>query len=301
MKLSIVTITFNDLKGLQDTYRSIRNQTFHDYEWVVVDGGSKDGTREFLQEHDSEIAWWCSEPDKGVYNAQNKGTQKAKGEYCIYMNSGDSFHADDVLEKIFERETDADIIYGDWMFVYEDGKVWDLAAPEVADMAFFYDSNICHQAMFVKTQLVLSRPYDETMKVYADWDEWLALCMQGKKFERRDIIVCDFLFGGLSTDEMSKELKEERRTEIEMLHERYYPKPWREAMNRAAPILREYDSLRNWMGKEGKTTSIGAAFGERLYLLKKRKKHNRIIRILICICSLLLATNIATILYIICR
>ena len=91
MKVSIITISYNNLEGLKDTYRSIRQQTFRDFEWIVVDGGSTDGTRDFLEEHDDELAWWCCEKDKGVYNAQNKGTAHARGEFCIYMNTGDSF------------------------------------------------------------------------------------------------------------------------------------------------------------------------------------------------------------------
>ena len=79
MKVSIITIAYNNLEGLKTTYESIRRQTFRDYEWLVIDGGSTDGTKRFLEEHDSELAFWCSEPDKGVYNAQNKGTQHAKG------------------------------------------------------------------------------------------------------------------------------------------------------------------------------------------------------------------------------
>jgi len=300
MKVSIITIAYNNLSGLKQTYQSIKRQTFIDYEWIVIDGGSTDGTREFLQEHDSELAFWCSEPDEGVYNAQNKGVQQAKGEYSVFMNSGDTFHADDVLEKIFEKETDADIIYGNWMFVYADGKTLNLSAPKVADMVFFFDSNICHQAMFIRTKVIMNRPYDESMKIYGDWDEWLALYTQGKKFEYRDITVCNFLFGGLSTDETSKRLKEKRSAEIEELHERYYPRTWRETMEHVAPALREYNALKTWMEQSG-TDSLSNAFAERKYLLDKRRKHNKIIRLLIYVSSLLLLTNIATVIYILSR
>ena len=106
MKVSIITISYNNLEGLKKTYDSISRQTFCDYEWIVIDGGSVDGTKAVLKEHEHELSFWCSEPDKGVYNAQNKGTEHANGEYCIYMNSGDSFFADDTLEKIFEKHID---------------------------------------------------------------------------------------------------------------------------------------------------------------------------------------------------
>ena len=217
MKVSIITIAYNNLEGLKNTYESIRRQTFRDYEWLVIDGGSTDGTKQYLEEHDSELAFWCSEPDKGVYNAQNKGTQHAKGEYCIYMNSGDSFYADDVLEKVFEEESDADVIYGSWQLIFEDGKKIEGNVPEVADLAYFFDDNMCHQAMLIKREAVLARPYDESFPIYADWEEWLALYMQGKSFKRVDVLICNFMVGGLSTgDNASDELKEKRQADIRL-------------------------------------------------------------------------------------
>ena len=296
MKVSIITISYNNLRGLKDTYQSIIRQTFHDYEWIVIDGGSTDGTKEFLQEHDAEIAYWCSEPDKGVYNAQNKGTEHAKGEYSIYMNSGDSFYADDVLEKVFGQGIDADIIYGNWMLVFEDGKTRLGPAPEVADFAYFFDDNMCHQSMLIRTGAVRERPYDESFRIYADWEEWLALYTQGKKFKKIDLTICNFMVGGISTgDNASEKLKQERKAEIKRINEKYYPELWRETMRRVVPAIKEYTVLKSWMGSEG-TTSLSAAFGEREFLLKKRKKHNRIIRLLIFICSLLLVLNMLTLL-----
>lgn len=302
MKVSIITIAYNNLEGLKDTYRSIRRQTFRDFEWIVVDGGSTDGTKEFLEEHNEELAWWCSEKDKGVYNAQNKGTLHARGEYSIYMNSGDSFYADDVLEKVFDQDiANADIVYGNWMLVFEDGKTRLGRAPEVADLAYFFDDNMCHQSMLIRTEAVRNRPYDESFRIYADWEEWLALLMQGKTFKRIDLTICNFLVGGISTgDNASEKLKAERKAEIKRIQERYYPKQWQEAMSRIVPAVKEYNAVKSWMGDSG-TTSIYAAFGERDFLLKKRKKHNKLIRILILVSSLLLATNLLTLFCMLCK
>jgi len=301
MKVSIITISFNNLKGLMKTYQSIMRQTFRDYEWIVIDGDSSDGTKEFLQEHNAEIAYWCCEPDKGVYNAQNKGTEHAKGEYCIYMNSGDSFYDDDVLKKVFDKNIDADVIYGNWMLIFEDGKTRLGCAPEVADLAYFFDDNMCHQSMLIKTDAVLNRPYDESFRIYADWDEWLALYMQGKKFERVNLTICNFMVGGISTgDNASEELKQERKAEIKRINERYYSEPLQKTMKRIAPILREYNALKSWMGDDD-SMSLGANSYERKFLLEKRRKHNKIIRILIYVSSLLLVTNILTLLYMLCN
>ena len=294
MKVSIITITYNNLEGLKRTYESIHRQTFDDYEWLVIDGGSTDGTKQFLEEHDNELAFWCSEPDKGVYNAQNKGTIYAKGEYCIYMNSGDSFYADDVLEKVFEKDIDADVIYGGWELVFEDGKKVEGNVPEVADLAYFFDDNMCHQAMLIKREAVLARPYDESFPIYADWEEWLALYMQGKTFKRVDILICDFIVGGLSTgDNASQTLKKKRQADIKRINERYYTEPWRKTMSHVAPILRDYRNLKNWSADDGKTSLQEAIYGYK-FLQEKRRKHNKIIRILIYVSVLLLVTNLLT-------
>lgn len=298
MKVSIVTISYNNFEGLKETYDSIRRQTFRDFEWIVVDGGSTDGTREFLEEHSQELAWWCCEPDRGVYNAQNKGTEHARGEYCIYMNSGDLFFADDVLEKVFERDIDADIIYGNWMLVFEDGTTRLGFAPDVADLAYFFDDNMCHQAMLIRTEAVRKRPYDESFRIYADWEEWLALLVQGKSFERIDMTVCNFMVGGISTgDNASEKLKQERKAEILRIKDRYYTGLWRQTMERVVPALKEYNAIKSWMGSEG-TTSLSAAVGEREHLLRKRRKHNKLIRILIYICTMLILTNLALLLHV---
>lgn len=301
MKVSIITISYNNLKGLKDTYNSIHQQTFRDFEWIVVDGGSTDGTKEFLEEHESELAYWCCEQDKGVYNAQNKGTAQAQGEYCIYMNSGDSFFADNVLEKIFEKEIDADIVYGNWMLIFEDGKTRLGIAPEAADLAYFYDDNMCHQSMLIRTEAVKNRPYDESFRIYADWEEWLALLMQGKIFKKIDMTICNFMVGGISTgDNASEKLKQERKAEIQRIQDRYYTGPLKDAMRRVVPAIKEYNAIKNWMGSES-TTSLSAAVGEREFLLRKRRKHNRIIRLLIYICIALLVINILTLLCLLCK
>ena len=111
MKISIITICLNDLQGLKKTRDSILCQTWKDWEWIVIDGGSSDGTKEFLQDHQEEMSYWCSEKDKGVYDAQNKGAQKATGNYCIFMNANDKFHDEHVLEIMVNSHPTADELF----------------------------------------------------------------------------------------------------------------------------------------------------------------------------------------------
>ena len=85
MKLSIITINYNNKEGLQRTIDSVIGQTWHDFEWIIIDGGSKDGSKELIEQYQQYFAYWCSEPDKGVYNAMNKGIKHAQGEYLLFL------------------------------------------------------------------------------------------------------------------------------------------------------------------------------------------------------------------------
>ena len=126
MKLSIITINYNNLEGLKKTYESVVCQTWTDYEWIIIDGGSTDGSREFIEEHQDKFAYWCSEPDKGVYNAMNKGIAKAQGEYLNFMNSGDRFYDHQTLNEVFSSGFQEDILYGNELQYNEMNVIKDL-------------------------------------------------------------------------------------------------------------------------------------------------------------------------------
>lgn len=210
-KVSIITITYNNLDGLKKTRESIISQTYGDYEWIVIDGGSTDGTKEFLQEHADEMSYWCSEKDKGVYNAQNKGTSQASGDYCIYMNAGDTFYDKEVLEKVFSEVHEEDILYGDWAQVFPDGKKRYIEPSDSVDYAFFFVDNICHQAMFIKTSLLKESPYDETYRLYADWAKWTEFAYKGKTFKYIHQRICYFMMDGMSAENEENNEKERKR------------------------------------------------------------------------------------------
>ena len=198
MKISIITICLNDLQGLKKTRDSILCQTWKDWEWIVIDGGSNDGTKEFLQDHHEEMIYWCSEKDKGVYDAQNKGAQRATGEYCIFMNANDKFHNEHVLEVMVNSHPTADVVYGNWIQVFEDGKKGERFSPK--DMSFFFliADNICHQAMFVKTALIQKSPYNTSYRIFGDWEKWLSFKLENRTFHYIDYFVCDFALDGIS-------------------------------------------------------------------------------------------------------
>ena len=265
-KVSIVTINYNNLEGLKRTYESIACQTYKNYEWIVIDGGSNDGSEKFLEEHSDEMSFWCSEKDKGVYNAQNKGTSHASGEYVIYMNSGDTFFDTNVLEDIFLGYQTEDILYGDWTQVFQDGTERKMEPSQNVDYMFFLTNNICHQAMFIKTSLLKESPYDESYRLYADWAKWSEFSYKGKRFKYYHRPICKFMMGGMSGENEENNAKERARVKKE-----FYP-----------------EAISNWA--ERKENEIG-------WLTMKRRKHNKIIRIFIYISALLLITNIMTLLY----
>jgi glycosyltransferase involved in cell wall biosynthesis len=201
MKLSIITINFNHLEGLKRTYDSVIGQSFRDFEWIVIDGGSTDGSREFIEEHQASFAYWCSEPDKGVYNAMNKGIGHARGEYLNFMNSGDTYFDGESLSKVFSRERNADVVYG--AMLLSDGTL-DHGKMMKSKIHWFdlYNDTIPHQASFICRKLFDEIGlYDESYRISADWYFFAkAFVLHGATFDFVPAVLARFEGGGISTD-----------------------------------------------------------------------------------------------------
>lgn len=165
MKYSIITINYNNCDGLRRTIESVVNQTCQDFEYIVIDGGSTDGSVEVIKEYADRIDYWVSEPDKGIYNAMNKGILQAHGEYLNFMNSGDCFYDTEVLMKIIEEN--GDFIAGS--YVRKDLNC--LIPCENKDVSFynFCNPSFNHQAMFIKKHIFSKRLYDENLNIVSDW------------------------------------------------------------------------------------------------------------------------------------
>src|SRR5688500_2837476 len=112
-KLSIITINLNNISGLIKNFDSVFEQTFKDLEYIIIDGGSTDGSKEIIEKNAAKFSYSVSEKDKGIYNAMNKGIVKEKGEYIYFLNSGDYLVNNEVIDKVFHETEDKDIIYGD--------------------------------------------------------------------------------------------------------------------------------------------------------------------------------------------
>ncbi len=168
--LSIVTVNLNDRRGLARTLASVARQTFADREVIVVDGGSTDGSVDVIRESAGVVTEWVSEKDGGVYDAQNKGTRRARGTYCLYLNAGDALASDDALERFFAAGPPAeDILYGDVVFEEPDGRQRTEETPELT-WALLMRTNLPHQATVIRRALFERvGPYDTSYRIVADY------------------------------------------------------------------------------------------------------------------------------------
>jgi len=167
-QLSIITVNLNNLEGLKKTMHSVFEQTFTDYEYIIIDGGSTDGSKEYIERHADKLAYWVSEQDGGIFNAMNKGIRVAKGEYLIFENSGDYFYSENVLKDVFGQSPTEDIIYGNvkWWPVSYNGNY-----PDELTFEHFRYNTIPHQGAFIKRSLFDKVGlYDEEYPVNSDWN-----------------------------------------------------------------------------------------------------------------------------------
>ena len=175
MLVSIITVNFNHLEGLKRTYESVVSQTFTDYEWIVIDGGSTDGSREFIEQHQDRFAYWCSEKDNGIYHAMNKGIRQAKGEYLNFMNTGDTFAGSKTLAGVFSEQRTADILYGYMMHKTVDGFAYFY--NNMKNKLYWFDlypNTFPHQSSFIRRALFdVVGMYDEGCRVVSD-SRWFA-------------------------------------------------------------------------------------------------------------------------------
>ncbi len=168
MLISVITINYNNVLGITRTINSVFSQTFKNYEFIIIDGGSDDGSIDVIKENQKQISYWVSEKDNGIYHAMNKGVQLAHGDYCIFMNSGDCFYCSTVLEKISKYDIGTDIIVGKVSIDDKDSII--SPAPE-GELTFYhlYSGSIPHQGSFIRTELLRKYPYDEHLRISSDW------------------------------------------------------------------------------------------------------------------------------------
>ena len=231
MKLSIVTVNLNHAEGLRRTAESVIGQTFRDFEFIVIDGGSTDGSRAAIEVHADRIAYWVSEPDGGIYAAMNKGLRRAGGTYVYFLNSGDRLHAPDVLDRIFGTATpDEDLLYGDVVRPDKTGALSMRRHPDVLTVAAFWRFGVCQQAIFYKRELFgRLGGFDERLRIAGDWDFALRVLMARGTCRHLPFPVVSYEGGGISVVR-----KEEAAREKEAVLSRHLPEA----------VYRDYERLR---------------------------------------------------------
>jgi len=200
--LSIITINYNNSEGLAKTIESVGNQTFTDYEFIIIDGGSTDESLSIIEKNKNIIQYFVSEKDNGVYHAMNKGILKAKGKYCLFLNSGDCLYNENVLNDVFKQISESeDIIYGNSYKIKTHYRRVIKYRP-ILSLYDFYKTEpaLHHQATFIKRDLFDKYGmYNENIKIIADWEFFFRVIVQNEVNTRYiDLIICKFDGIGLS-------------------------------------------------------------------------------------------------------
>lgn len=199
MKLSIITICKNE-QNLRRTLDSINNQTFKDFEWIVIDGKSDSKIIKIFDEYRDRINFFTSEVDRGIYNAYNKAIKKAHGEYVCFMNTGDVFYDDMVLENVFGQKQTADILYGNTNII-KGKKSYIEEAPDTIDKYFFMYGTINHQSCFIKTSLFKKYGlYNESYKIASDFEKFIVFAKHNVCFKKLNLVIATYYKNGISSN-----------------------------------------------------------------------------------------------------
>lgn len=222
-RLSVITVNLNNVEGLQRTCQSLFAQSFMDYEFIVIDGGSTDGSVAYLQEHTNRITRWTSEPDRGIYHAMNKGIMQATGTYCLFLNSGDWLVRPSTLETVFSQPPQADIVAGDvYFFDTQKGTIkWYVSSPDSLTAKTLFLGTLPHQATFIcRTLFDKIGLYNEQLKIASDWQFFLeALLIHGCSYQHHPEAVAYFNMDGISCNLQTASLP--RREQLSLLRQKY--------------------------------------------------------------------------------
>jgi len=212
-RLSVITVVRDDLAGLLATRASLRAQSVRDWEWIVVDGASTDGTAAWLAAHADEPAWWRSAPDGGLYDAMNVGLDAARGTYVLFLNAGDTLAGPEVLGRLAAAE--ADLLYGDALERAADGTL--ALKPARSHRFAFYGMFTHHQAMAYRRTLVAGLRFESRFVVGADYAFTLKALERSRRVLRLAFPVCVFAPGGVSQRRAAIGRSDQTRARRELL------------------------------------------------------------------------------------
>lgn len=224
-QISIITINYNNASGLRKTIKSVIEQTHNDYEYIIIDGASNDSSKDIIQEYQQYIHYWCSEKDTGIYNAMNKGIQKASGEYLLFLNSGDTLNDSMVLSDIQKLLSGEDIIYGDLFFMKTSGSGTIFIYPDKLTVSYFLERSLGHPATFIRKDLFKNCLYSENLRIVSDWEFFVKkIIIEGCSYRHIKRTISVFDMCGISTLS-GEECKQEQQLVLNQLF---------------SPVLHEY-------------------------------------------------------------
>ena len=205
MKLSIITINYNNRDGLRKTIESVVAQTTRDFEYIIIDGGSTDGSVDVIKEYADYIDYWVSEPDKGIYNAMNKGVAVAHGDFMLFLNSGDWLNSTNVTEVIMPHLTDRIDILSGYLLYEGDFNRYLSGSPKSLTISSVLHCPISHQSTFIRRSLLVARPYHENYRIISDWAFFLETSIfDSPRYQHIDFDVAVFENGGISSNADSR-------------------------------------------------------------------------------------------------
>ncbi len=218
-KISVITVVYNGAEVIEGTIKNVLAQTYKNIEFIIIDGASKDNTLEIVNNYKSYLAKIISEPDKGLYDAMNKGLMHATGDYVIFINAGDAFYNHNVLENIFaNKKSYADVYYGETVITDEQENeigMRRLSVPKQLNWkSFSMGMLVCHQSIFIKR--TIAEKYNTDYRLAADIDWIIRALKKTNKVENVNLVVSKFRDGGVSKNNIVKGLKE--RFKIMQIH-----------------------------------------------------------------------------------
>lgn len=211
--VTIVTVSYNAVDEIESTIQSVVNQLYDNIEYIIIDGGSNDGTVDIIKKYEDHIAYWISESDGGIYYGMNKGIKKSNGDWLCFMNAGDRFANNNVLKSIFENKLDLDkidVIFGDVILEYRPyGTV--LKTHKKLD-GEDQSLSLCHQASLTKGSILRKLLYDTSFKIFADINAFHIIWLQGGVFKYLPITMAVFeALDGISSTKYWLSFKESNR------------------------------------------------------------------------------------------
>ena len=246
MKVTVVTAVLNDAGHIEQTILSVISQTDIEIEYIIVDGGSKDGTLELIGKYKDKISLLISEPDRGVYDAMNKGIKYSTGDFVYFLNSGDVLLNPSILSKIKFEDVNVrnTIIYGNVIVAYGNIEALEKPRPFFKSKMKFKGIGICHQSMFFPGELIRNEKYDLSYNIAADYDLAYRLWRKGTEFLYRDITIAKYDWGkGISSNPYK--LLDVYRENARVCHQQLNPLYWAKMILEYIRLQKKLANLKN--------------------------------------------------------